>query len=277
MHDYNQEKAWQFSVETAEKYGEELSKHLFENIEKFQTTKRTLIKKIANTAIKHPEKNISELLDMLSGSHLSSLRKKQVRILNELTSTIENRTHKRPSLIKKWQQNQASRISNAKIEGEFKNRYLINSYLALLKKLDIRVPQKEIDRLYEKLPNSKNDLDAFVVKYKRRQPEETVFKMVKNTQPTVEHIIPFSESQDNHIGNLLLMCKDCNEARGNLSYNEFLKARPEMHKNIRRYFMDIKRVINSQTTDAKTRMRFKQYTSSVEKTLQTYTNNKLYN
>ena len=78
MHDYNQEKAWQFSVETAEKYGEELSKHLFENIEKFQTTKRTLIKKIANTAIKHPEKNISELLDMLSGSHLSSLRKKQV-------------------------------------------------------------------------------------------------------------------------------------------------------------------------------------------------------
>lgn len=55
----------------------------------------------------------------------------------------------------------------------------------------------------------------------------------ENTVFEVEHIIPKSKGGSSRISNLTLACRDCNQKKGNLSIEDFLKGKPELLKTIK--------------------------------------------
>lgn len=272
MINFNQQETEAIAKNISKKTGDELVSELLTNIKEFQYSKRELIEKLAGVAPKYPEKNISELLGIISGEYIESLRKKQKNVIYQMTNELNNKKPSKKAVFTNWQNQQIERITNAQNEGDFKNSYLVKSFADLAGKHNIN---KTLNFYYDKLPNSAKDIDAFVIKYQRRSPYETSYELIKNTTPTVEHIVPFSKSKNNDYGNLLLMCSDCNKARGNIKYSEFLNLYPEMKQNINKYFKDINRLVQKQKDDYKLREMCKTYIANVQDTLNQYTDGKL--
>ncbi len=117
------------------------------------------------------------------------------------------------------------------------------------------------------MPNSKNDTDAFVYKYKSRPADQIIYAMQKDSSPTIEHIREFSIYKSNNQGNLMAMCKDCNETRGILPYDKFIEMRPEMKRNIYKYFEDCEKILRTDTLSSDDKKYFKHYISKIRKTL----------
>jgi 5-methylcytosine-specific restriction endonuclease McrA len=55
---------------------------------------------------------------------------------------------------------------------------------------------------------------------------------VKNVPLEVEHIVPRANQGNNRVSNLTLACHDCNEQKGRLSAETFLKNKPDVLKRI---------------------------------------------
>ncbi len=90
------------------------------------------------------------------------------------------------------------------------------------------------------------------------------------------YIVPFHTTGDNSFSNLMMMCSDCNNNRGSLSYNDFLKMRPKMKDNLDKYFADIIKLLRSPSTPLEVKQALQDYTKNTKKTLRKYTNGKLY-
>lgn len=54
----------------------------------------------------------------------------------------------------------------------------------------------------------------------------------ENVPLEIEHVVPRSKGGSNRASNLTLSCRDCNEAKGNRSIQEFLATKPELLKKI---------------------------------------------
>ncbi len=271
------DKKWQekFAKETANKRGKMLASAIKNNIKEFQVSKREIALLIADNALIYPDKYASELLEEISPMYIDSLQAKQIVVLNDMANELKIRKKNKSRTIQNWYDNQMNRIKNAKHEGEFRNKNLVRAFTSLAYKLKIDIGDKKIQAYFDKLPNSMRDIDAFVVKYKRRPSEETIRKMLKNTACSIEHIVPFYKTEDNNCENILLMCSDCNSARGNMDYREFLKLYPYMHKNIKKYFKDIETVVNNRITTQSAKNECRNYVKNVSKTLATYTKGEL--
>lgn len=58
----------------------------------------------------------------------------------------------------------------------------------------------------------------------------------KNLPLEIDHVIPKSKGGSDRISNLTLACHNCNQAKSNLSIEEFLKNKPEILKRIKSQF-----------------------------------------
>jgi len=54
---------------------------------------------------------------------------------------------------------------------------------------------------------------------------------------TADHIIPISKGGNNTQVNLVVCCKDCNNERGNLDFNNYLSLKNKKHKIIKNRFI----------------------------------------
>ena len=272
MATFDKTKAKKLAIKISMKSGQDLTNILKENICEFQPNKRALVREIARLASKHPDKRFSDLLELLSEKYINTLRMKQIMVTMELANELPHLRPRKTAKIKEWQAEQIQRILDANTEGEFKNKYLITSFIETAHINNIRIDEEKIRSYFGKLPNSKNSAEAYVVKYKRRASKEAVYKIIKNTEPTIEHIIPFSESGDNKARNLLVMCSDCNTIRGDISYDDFIQAHPEMLQNIKKYFADIKRVLRDKKNELTPEQKemYANYINDVKTTLERY-------
>ncbi len=272
MQNFNKQEARKFATIISMKNGEDLAESLKKNAGIFQANKRNLIREIARLAPRYPNEKLSGLLGILSSKYTDTLRMKQIIIAMQIPREIDNLTSENEAAIKEWQIGQIQRIISASEEGEFRNKHLVTSFLNFAKEKGIKIDEDKIRNYFNKLPSSKKDAEAFVVKYQRRSSREAAYKLIKNTEPTIEHIIPFSESGNNRIENLLVMCSDCNTIRGNMSYDDFIAQNPEMLQNIDKYFADINRLLRSQKSQMspEDREKYKTYVKDVQKTLENY-------
>ncbi len=71
------------------------------------------------------------------------------------------------------------------------------------------------------------------------------------------------------------MCSDCNSARGNTKYSEFLNLFPEMRHNINKYFKDIEKLVQNNRNDLKLKNMYKSYIRDAKTTLNQYTDGRI--
>lgn len=102
----------------------------------------------------------------------------------------------------------------------------------------------EQDKIIEeavKLPKAYNNVDAFIVKYakrdyKRANPDQKIaLRMLSNSLATVEHIKPQAKRGETKPSNLALECACCNNGRNDDSLIEQISENPIMPVNYRRY------------------------------------------
>lgn len=267
MNEFNKFKARKLAAEIAPKTGRELQNVLLKHKDDFQATKRELVDEIISIIPKYPERNLSELLTVLGKrKYIDILRTKQLLVTTFLGNEILNLTPENMADLVEWQKGQVVRIMQARDEGQFRNKYLITSFIQYAKEHGIKIDEDNVRAYFGRLPNSKKDIEAFVVKYMRRTPREAAYRLIKNPEPTIEHIVPFSKSGDNSMGNLLIMCSDCNTARGDMSYKDYIEQHPEMKENILKYFGDIQKLLDKTSKDSK----YRGYIEAVKETLENY-------
>lgn len=251
----------------AGKKGKTLSKILKKNLNEFQPSKRELVIKLSDAALKYPDKGIAKLLKSISTKYTNSLKEKQRAVINGLIDELPDLSGTEKKAVKWWQKQQIA-IINARIaNGNFSNRKFQNSFEEFANEHGIRLDKRKIEQYFSRLPNSKKDTDAFVFKYKRKSADKIICAMQKDVSPTIEHIKEFSVYKNNNQANLMVMCKDCNETRGVLPYNIFIKIRPEIERNIYRYFEDCEKVIKGNLLNSNDKKHLRHYVPEIKETL----------
>lgn len=99
---------------------------------------------------------------------------------------------------------------------------------------------KEIYREAIKLPNSDNNIDAFLVKYSAKTYTEIAIRLIRNASATVEHIKPVAKGGENAASNLLLECFGCNNERQDMWFYRWSKFHhPEIAQNLPLYMNQV--------------------------------------
>ena len=63
----------------------------------------------------------------------------------------------------------------------------------------------------------------------------------------------------------MMMCSYCYNNRGSLSYDDFLKMRPQMRDNLDSYFEDIIKLLRSPSTPLEVKQALQDYTKNTKK------------
>ncbi len=276
MKDFDTEHAQSIAEEIAPKKGEELAQALYSNMKEFQASKRKLAAVIARFASNNPDLEFSEILNKISDDYRERLRMKQIAVVIDLTNDIMKRYPKKEAQIEKWRYQQIKQAINSEDEGEFRNKALTDMLIKFNRDNKIKIPRSELEPYFSRLPNSKKDNDAFVVKYKRRSSEEGIYSLIKHTTATIEHIDPYCSSNNNDFNNLLLMCADCNNARGVAPYRDFLDEHPEMIKNVKKHLNDIEKLLEKPNTPENVKTQYAGYIQEIQRTLRLASGNVLF-
>ena len=78
----------------------------------------------------------------------------------------------------------------------------------------------------EKLPTSKNTIEAYIVKYKDSTPDKIAYRLMRPTYASVEHLHPKSMGGADDMKNFAGATVEENSARGNCEMVEQIKRRP---------------------------------------------------
>lgn len=194
---------------------------------------------------KNPEMPLNELLLSVKELHLEKLKITEFKVLNQLDKLGKQLS---PMSAKKLSDiTDAARFSIKAEDSDvpFKRKTVLDRVL----KLKAHIPEKkvaeELLKVAHKLPSSGTNVDAFMVKYSRRSSKEIGLRLVSPSIGTVEHIRPKSIGGENNDKNYLLECAGCNNSRGNISLEDWVKIHPEMSDNIQKNMDAVIEKINS--------------------------------
>jgi len=268
MREFDEEKAKKLAAEIGPLRGDDLYIALTDNMDQFQVSKRRLVKKMANLALTHTRADVSNMLAAVSGKYKKSLAEKEIGIIDRMTEMLLRKGVSK-SEAEAWRDLEIKRLkTSGNDKAAYKRQRIMGSFTAFAQTKGVTFKDKEIEDLYSRMPLVARDTDAFVMFYKNKKPEKIVYAMLKNTTPTVEHIKTYSETRDNNLSNLLVMCKSCNNMRDNMPYSEFVKIHPEMIRNLERYFKDVEKILSSPGTRPDVKEKFKNYTYNARRTFE---------
>lgn len=199
----------------------------------------------------YPDLTIKEILnnEQIYNKFLENLEHKQHLILKEIENQLPDFSKPTQDKLKKalayskkviYDPNRQLQHRRGKIIRKFHeisvNREEFKEYRDILKKIN-------------KLPYSKNDISAFMVKYAQRSSNETIQNIIQPFCATNEHIRP------NHIifdkkapdiekpsrgesfpKNFIVLHQRCNRRRGQTPYDEVKEKKTMLVENMQKYF-----------------------------------------
>lgn len=192
-------------------------------------TEKTVFNILRRSSSRDPMSDLNTLIEKKFYFHLNRLEIKQLKIINKATSL-------KLDLKPKSQKQLEQTISNIKnimfVESEKQQvrSRIINEFNKLRVISDEKAKIDKMIEVIRTLPDSTNDVDSFMTKYKRRHNKEIANRLLSPSLPTLDHIIPDSKSGEDDFCNLLVLCGRCNEKRGTMPYPEWFKIHPEMPK-----------------------------------------------
>lgn len=184
-------------------------------------------------------KIISEMIEeseYLSDIDREENREAQIAILNHLRSVMNSSA----TLRNYVPLNQLFERSIAKLNGEpvvisFSRKAFLSELKIVLDGVSDAELKETMFKTAEKLPTSKNAVDAYIVKYKDSPPDKIAFRLLHPSSASVEHIHPKSLGGADSMANFGGATISENTARGNMDFTEQMKKRPATPENCQKY------------------------------------------
>ena len=210
----------------------------------YRPQKQQIVNILKELALKYPTLSLAELVRIKSQECLKSLIGKQFIIMNELKDyiysvEIPDKEKKAFFNVLNEYRNRAQGISDTR----FKRKSFINDIQSTIKNPTIK---QQVTKIAIKIPTSDNAIDAFFVKYSdsNRSNAEIASKLIKQTTPSTEHLIPKSKQGPNKTNNYICDCEECNSSRGNILFDEWIKNKKDIQKGLQQYLADVQKALD---------------------------------
>lgn len=219
--------------------GDELIDALNENQKYFRGVKKNIVDNVIKMARKNPDDDMSAIFIKLAPQYKAELEAEQLDVLRRLDLLFSKSfTSKEEEKIFQSILYETNQWINNENESEpFKRKTFLYELEQLLTLPIFRNQQtmKKIMLEAEKMPQSIESENAFIVKYHRRSNREIVQSLLYDAISTYEHIRPQDKQGPTIPENLAIACARCNNyVRNNTPMPKFVDAHPEIHTNIRK-------------------------------------------
>ena len=230
------------SNELSTNTGEDLINTIEKNKKFFRGHKIKVAQKVAEMAKIHPEDNIQELFQKLTPLYRSELEAEQMAVIRRIDALYGKSFESDEA--KKIFQNilyETTQWIYSKNEDEpFKRKTFLFELKKFLQLPIFRKNKQLARKIYleaEKLPQSIESENAFVVKYHRRSAKEISDLLLYEPMSTIEHIKTQDSGGLTSPENLAIVCARCNNyVRNNKPMDKFVDEHPEINKNLIKNF-----------------------------------------
>lgn len=238
-------------------------RYIVEEIEKlnpdFQTTEEAVFQTLKMFAKIYPTETIESILNKpnIKTEYLTNLQKKQNSRLKKIEPLIQQLS---PKYAKKAHKtlDKAYMIFNQESSDIIHKRTrvieLFEKTFSTIKEDaqgDREVANMILEKL-DKLPGSKNDVNAFMVKHANKSSNSTVEVLITRLRNTKEHVKPEHRKNDKGISdkkNYIYLCGKCNHDRMTEKYDKFIKKHPQMPENTQKQINEICDYVNNGILD----------------------------
>lgn len=190
---------------------------------------------IEGASMNEPSKNLQEILQDLRPDSLKALKSSQFKILAIIDDIGKGLSFDSAMKLTELTNKNRAIISADNPYSPFKRKVFISKLLGLQEE----IPEKDIlKKCYKqalKLDTSENDVNAFIVKYSQRTSSEIGKRLLCKSVSTIEHIKPKADNGQNKMGNYIAECAGCNNHRGDMPFEEWVKMHPQMSENLQKY------------------------------------------
>lgn len=201
----------------------------FEDI--MHPVERQVFNMFKNMAVKYPNKNFKELLNMKKDIHELALVKIQSSIFNKISFYRRILPKKTARAIRKLIIKTNDIIFDPEPHKPFSRRIFLYKLKNILKNIDDKKLKEEILTIARRLPRSSDEVCAFVVKNTRKKSEIIALNLIHPSVGTFEHIHPKSLKGKNNSLNFALECCYCNNSRHHYPIPYQIEENPFMPQN----------------------------------------------
>ena len=223
----------------------------------FQGTEDTVFQELKKYAKIYPSETISNIFTKpaIRAQYLKRLQEKQNAKLNKITQLMQQLSPQYAKRVKNAYKQAYDIFNHESSDILHKRQRVIDLFSKALEPMPFETPtDREIADLImkklETLPDSKNDANAFIVKYAPRGSNNFVEVLIKRLRNTKEHVKPHHRRGDNGQSdkkNYIYLCGKCNHERMTQKYDEFIEKHPKMPQNTQRQIDEICDYINEGT------------------------------
>lgn len=221
---------------SSEKAVEALSKYE----EYMHPVEKACFNEIKELSKKNPQKRLDEILASVREYHLKRLMVKELDVLNVVEEASATLPEKQFKAFKSLTDQAEENIIKQDSGDSFKRKDFLSKAHGLIEEFpkSEKATGEHLFEIIKTLPSSDKDADAFMVKYsgknekgQKRSSKEIGQSLLTPSLGTFEHVKPKYVGGDYGDSNGLLECKECNNNRGHLSFEEFAKLHPLMITN----------------------------------------------
>ncbi len=218
----------------------------------YREQKQEVVNILKQMALEYPDLAIAELVRLKAKTSLDELIKKQFVVFDEIENYINT------SITNEKERELSLRILNnykKNAKGESSTKFKRKSFIENIQApISDKIQKKEIKAIAEKLPTSDSEISAFFVKYSdpSRSSKEIASKLVEQTLPSTEHLIPKSKQGQNKTNNYICDCRDCNSTRGNILFDEWIEGKEiTIQQGLQQYLKDVQKAIDTGVVNSK--------------------------
>lgn len=216
----------------------------------FHKFEKKAFKELEKLAKKYPNENFHDILNKpeIKNYYLENLKSKQLHILKKVEITAKYEEPKLKEEIKQRLKTAQTIFTEEKEDVYHKRMRVIELFEELFSKgSDMTPVGNQIMEILNRLPDSKNDLDAFMIKGSQQNSNKMIKILIGRVRNTFEHVKPHRRENDNgasDISNYIGLCGKCNTERQRTRYDIFTKIHPEMIENEQKQLNKIISFIN---------------------------------
>jgi hypothetical protein len=181
--------------------------------------------------------DFQDILKELQPAALARLKEKQENILSSTDKIIEALSPEAKEQVYGIKQRTYDSIEN----DTFTRRAPLKCIREVKGTKADKEKLEQIYRAWYKLPISAKDLDAFIVKYAKRQHNFIAQRLLSPSVATIEHIRPDSQGGDDNLANYLLVSAGFNNARDSMPLDEYIRLNNDIDipQNLQGYMNSI--------------------------------------